>query len=997
MSQPLIANTYQILEQIGSGGGGIVYLGYHTRLQKKVVLKADKRPTTAKQDSLRREVDALKKLTHSYIPQVYDFLEENGTIYTVMDYIDGESFDKPLKRGEHYSQANIIEWATQLLEALDCLHNCPPHGILHADIKPANIMLTSQGDIRLIDFNIALALGDNGAIAVGRSFGYASPEHYSADFRSSGSTAYHDPVQKKQEISPNNVSTEIDTNATELDSPTEVDTNATQRDSATEVDSNVTELETTPEVSSPSSGSVSTNPIYLDVRSDIYSLGATLYHMMTGNRPPKEAESVPPITGTQFSPAVVAIISKAMSPKAENRYQSADEMRAAFLQLRDNDPRVLALRSRVKMTTIGLSIAFLLSGVTAFTGQRLLTQEQETIAIAESARALEEEAKAREQWAYTQAELARTALFEGNTPLALLLVSEVVADETLASIPTIQAVLTDALQVYDLSSGYKTHRTITLPSAPITLEISPSGDTAVALYGQNFALIDCESGEILETLPSKPSALCEVVYLDDDTFFYAGVEGVTAHSISKGTLWVGEEATSLALSQDGTRLATLYRDDKFANLYDTTTGEHIQTLDFGGLSQWVPTNDILSNPDTNLFAINPDGTKLALNFSDGSFFIYDATSSSLDIQLLEDSSSYTEFHGGFYEEFFALAACGAGEALFAIIDAVNMSQTGGFTSSRPFYVETDLDGIYLQTENIFVKIHPITGNQTPLVTAYENITGIARSTDHILVTTATEYQFYDENAGRLYDAPKEGGSEFVALADRTAIIGSLDFSEIRILTYRESATPPIFTYDPTYPHTESRISADGATVMLYSYSDYRLYTIEGELIAEGEFPDAETMYDQQYDKAGGYLEVVYYDGRIDRYSAQDFSLLSSEMGEKPDTSMNMTYLTEDFRVEAPLHGDATVYDLATGEEIATLPQEGHITYITQVGDYVISEYMSLDDTRYGYLHNKEWDILATLPNLCDIQGETLLFDDTHGRVYQSKIYSLSELVELANF
>ena len=178
----IIAGVYEISKEIGSGGGGIVYLGRHTRLDKTIVLKADKRPLTTKADVLRREVDALKNLNHSYIPQVYDFVPEGDTVYTVMDYLEGESLDKPLKRGERFPQAQIIEWACQLLEALIYLHSRPPYGILHSDIKPANIMRTPQNDIRLIDFNIALALGEEGSVRVGYSRGYASPEHYGLDY-----------------------------------------------------------------------------------------------------------------------------------------------------------------------------------------------------------------------------------------------------------------------------------------------------------------------------------------------------------------------------------------------------------------------------------------------------------------------------------------------------------------------------------------------------------------------------------------------------------------------------------------------------------------------------------------------------------------------------------------------------------------------------------------------------------------------------------------------
>lgn len=178
----IIAGLYEIQNQIGAGGGGIVYLGRHIRLDKQVVLKADKRKLSADTETLRREVDMLKNLTHTYIPRVYDFVQEGDTVYTVMDYIEGESLDKFLGRGQKITQPQIIKWACQLLAALKYLHSRPPHGILHGDIKPANIMLRPTGDICLIDYNIALALGEDGAVKVGFSKGYASPEHYGADY-----------------------------------------------------------------------------------------------------------------------------------------------------------------------------------------------------------------------------------------------------------------------------------------------------------------------------------------------------------------------------------------------------------------------------------------------------------------------------------------------------------------------------------------------------------------------------------------------------------------------------------------------------------------------------------------------------------------------------------------------------------------------------------------------------------------------------------------------
>ena len=151
-----IASTYTGIQKIGEGSGGIVYKAYHERLKIPVVLKEVKHMGKTLATS-RQEVDILKNLKHPYLPQVYDFLELDGSIYTVMSFIPGKSFQTLLDEGQHFSQAELIIWARQLLSALHYLHTQTPP-IIHSDIKPANLMLTPQGNICLIDFNISFFL-----------------------------------------------------------------------------------------------------------------------------------------------------------------------------------------------------------------------------------------------------------------------------------------------------------------------------------------------------------------------------------------------------------------------------------------------------------------------------------------------------------------------------------------------------------------------------------------------------------------------------------------------------------------------------------------------------------------------------------------------------------------------------------------------------------------------------------------------------------------------
>lgn len=964
----LIAETYKIIGQIGSGGGGIVYLAEHVRLDKKVVLKADKRKLSTKPEALRREVDSLKNLSHTYIPQVYDFIEENGIVYTVMDYIDGESFDRPLKRGERFTQAQVVEWACELLEALVYLHGRPPHGVLHADIKPANIMLTPQKDIRLIDFNIALALGEEGAVAVGRSFGYASPEHYGLDYSAANAT----------QGASIDVATELPDAVTELSDVQLADV--------------VTELESKIQSQASSAGSGSgvsgKKSVILDVRSDIYSLGATLYHIMTGERPAQNALDVKSISVQDFSPAVIGIINKAMNPNPDLRYQSAAQMLYAFEHLRENDPRVKQFKGTIMATVAIVLIGFLTGGLSVFTGLKQMEQLQS---------------------AYVLAEYSGNALRRGEVSSAIHYALQALPEEQgLFALPRTaeaQKALTDALNVYDLSDGFKAHGTIELPAAPLYMEISPDGKTALCVYASAVAVFDTDTALITATLPAVASALVEAHFIDNDTIIYAGKSGISAYNLAKGKLWTGKPATAIAISQDGRYAAAVYKDDDFATVYDAADGRVMREVSFEGRSQRITVNDVFANPNDNLFALNQDGTKLGVSFSDGSLMIYNMRDQDGDLELFDDTSGYTHFEGGFSGLYFAFSAANTSGSVFAVIDTVRKEQTGGFESESYFGVQTDESGIFVQTDNLLVKLHPVTGEQTAMVTTSEPIARFARGGGYTLMTSETEYMFFDQNAALISrheketsgDHDKKSSGDFVQMAGETALIGSLDAPVVRIAKLKNHPEAEIFAYDSSYTHDEARISEDGKTVMLFSYDRFRLQSIEGAIIAEAAVPNADQVYDQQYHKEenGSYLEVIYNDGAIKHYSAADGSLFRESVGEKPNVTLDEEFFTDALRIESPLHGTPVAYDRETGELIRELEKDAYLTYVTQSGGYILTEYVTAEGFRYGLLLNSQCETLAYLPYLCDIDGEELIFDYPNGHLRKSRIYQIEELIELA--
>ena len=171
----ILANTYQIIDEIGSGGTGIIYLAEHLHLRKKVVVKKIKDHFVGQVNG-RVEVDILKRLHHTNLPQVYDFLNIDSSIYTVMDYIEGKDLQKYLDQGYTFPEELVRNWLVDLCEVLWYLHSQNPP-ILHSDIKPANLMVARTGRIYLIDFNISID-GENSKDVQGISPWYAAPEQY---------------------------------------------------------------------------------------------------------------------------------------------------------------------------------------------------------------------------------------------------------------------------------------------------------------------------------------------------------------------------------------------------------------------------------------------------------------------------------------------------------------------------------------------------------------------------------------------------------------------------------------------------------------------------------------------------------------------------------------------------------------------------------------------------------------------------------------------------
>lgn len=169
----VIGGTYQVIKQIGQGGSGLVFLAYHRNLRKYVVIKRVQ-TDLANLETLRAETDILKNLRHRSIPQVFDFLVSNGEVFTVMEYMEGTSFDLLPAGGRQLSETQLLRMMLQLADILSYIHRHRP-AVIHSDIKPENLILGADGYICLIDFNISVSTGVSSSLS-GYSMHFASPE-----------------------------------------------------------------------------------------------------------------------------------------------------------------------------------------------------------------------------------------------------------------------------------------------------------------------------------------------------------------------------------------------------------------------------------------------------------------------------------------------------------------------------------------------------------------------------------------------------------------------------------------------------------------------------------------------------------------------------------------------------------------------------------------------------------------------------------------------------
>lgn len=250
----VLKGRYEILKLISNKGMANVYLVLDKSLRKqwclKEILLTEAGKNKIELRSLVREANIMKGLSHPAIPRIVTMESEGDSLFIVMDFVDGVSLQAVLDQKKRLSEQETVTWSQQIASVLGYLHSLP-QPVIYRDMKPANVMIQSDGHIRLLDFGISEIISPENPVikeAVGTK-GYAPPEQ------------------------------------TRVGVP-------------------------------------------YDLRSDIYSLGLTMYYMLTGVNPavyPTRTRSIREVDES-LSKGLDYIIRKCTEPDPNYRYQSIEEL-----------------------------------------------------------------------------------------------------------------------------------------------------------------------------------------------------------------------------------------------------------------------------------------------------------------------------------------------------------------------------------------------------------------------------------------------------------------------------------------------------------------------------------------------------------------------------------------------------------------------------------------------------------------------------------------------
>src|SRR5689334_2235212 len=282
MSPGQMIGPYRIVERKGAGGMGVVYEAFDARLNRKLAIKARNAEATAdpgRRQRFLQEAQSASALDHPNIVTIYDVPEIEGQFFIVMQYVEGKTLGELLQRGP-LRTPDVLRYSIQIADAVAQAH---ARGIVHRDLKPDNVMVTPEGQVKVLDFGLAKLMPTNDS-EEGQTVTLGRP--HTAEGQIVGTAGYMSPEQAQGKK--------------------------------------------------------------IDSRTDVFSFGAMLYEITTGQRAfpgdtrmsvlaaiirdePRRVSEVAP----SIPPELERIITRALRKDPERRWQSMADVRVALMELKE--------------------------------------------------------------------------------------------------------------------------------------------------------------------------------------------------------------------------------------------------------------------------------------------------------------------------------------------------------------------------------------------------------------------------------------------------------------------------------------------------------------------------------------------------------------------------------------------------------------------------------------------------------------------------------------
>ena len=155
----IIDSKYEILKLLNTGGmNSAIYLALDKKLNRQWAIKKVRKSSSQTTSMLMAEASIMKNLDHPMLPRIVGIEEDLKFFYIIMDFVQGENLKTVVTSSGPQAQDTVVSWGVKLCDVLTYLHG---KGIIYRDMKPANIMLSPDGNIKLIDFGIAREYKEN--------------------------------------------------------------------------------------------------------------------------------------------------------------------------------------------------------------------------------------------------------------------------------------------------------------------------------------------------------------------------------------------------------------------------------------------------------------------------------------------------------------------------------------------------------------------------------------------------------------------------------------------------------------------------------------------------------------------------------------------------------------------------------------------------------------------------------------------------------------------